>query len=391
LGQERERAVQAATSEAQHAELVERINQLALLRESNATLRADCEASAKRARELDARLKEVSAELDPVKDQLRQARGEIEARDARVQRLEAESTSWQERNRQLLSKVRRSPWAMKHMWIDGLVRSTTASTLRRCRRSRRKSRKPRRTRPQWNLPSRSGMSRSAPAPNAYVYRTRIRLVPWVEPDRTQIEALEATNARITETGKRNNGIFKKKMEAAEQERTQSAETIAALQAQVAQLQQERDALAAQMEAAPTADGQAVLAGQIDTLIRENANLERALAEAKAVSATGAAQEEADAEIVRVYPCLGGWPEYSSHRRLACVGKSSASLRRRRLCCLPQPRQRWQQLLPPVNRPLLTCRLCKRSGLPRSRSWLRPATTLRLRARYVSYRMPRDWC
>lgn len=102
---ERERAAEALASEAQHAELVERINQLTILRESNATLRTDCDAHAKRARELDARLKEVTAELEPAKEQALIASAEIEARDAQIKRLERETTVWQERNRQLLTKV----------------------------------------------------------------------------------------------------------------------------------------------------------------------------------------------------------------------------------------------------------------------------------------------
>lgn len=105
LSQERERAVEAATSNSQHAELVERINQLTILRESNATLRADCEAHAKRARELDAKLKQVTIELEPAKEQARIAQAELQARDTQIQRLERESKMWQERNRQLLSKV----------------------------------------------------------------------------------------------------------------------------------------------------------------------------------------------------------------------------------------------------------------------------------------------
>ena len=51
--EERERAVEAAASEAQHAKLVERINQLTILRESNATLRADCDSHSKRAKALE--------------------------------------------------------------------------------------------------------------------------------------------------------------------------------------------------------------------------------------------------------------------------------------------------------------------------------------------------
>ena len=103
--QERERAVEAASSEAQHAELVERINQLTILRESNATLRTDCEAHAKRARELDAKLKQLSSELDPTREQLHLAQAELEAKNQHIRSLEDESRRWKERNAQLLSKV----------------------------------------------------------------------------------------------------------------------------------------------------------------------------------------------------------------------------------------------------------------------------------------------
>lgn len=85
---------------------MERINQLNILRESNATLRSDCENYAKRARELDNKVKELSAELEPAKEQARVAQAELEARDVQVKRLEVESRRWQERNSQLLSKVR---------------------------------------------------------------------------------------------------------------------------------------------------------------------------------------------------------------------------------------------------------------------------------------------
>ncbi|KAF8843385.1 hypothetical protein BDN67DRAFT_924393 [Paxillus ammoniavirescens] len=107
LSEERERAVQAATSDAQHAEMLERINQLNILRESNATLRADCETYSKRARELDAKLKALSAELEPTKEQARVAHAELQARNAQITLLESESKRWQERNTQLLSKYDR--------------------------------------------------------------------------------------------------------------------------------------------------------------------------------------------------------------------------------------------------------------------------------------------
>ncbi|KAI0736332.1 hypothetical protein C8Q72DRAFT_803970 [Fomitopsis betulina] len=107
LSEERERAVEAASSEAQHAELVERINQLTILRESNATLRTDCESHANRARELDAKLKQLSSELDPTREQLHLAQAELEAKNQHIRSLEDESRRWKERNAQLLSKYDR--------------------------------------------------------------------------------------------------------------------------------------------------------------------------------------------------------------------------------------------------------------------------------------------
>ena len=93
--------MEAATLDAQHAEMLERIDHFNILQESNATLRAGCETYAKRSYELDAKLQALSAELEPVKDQAR----ELGARDAQITRLEGESRRWQERNAQLLSKA----------------------------------------------------------------------------------------------------------------------------------------------------------------------------------------------------------------------------------------------------------------------------------------------
>lgn len=107
LSEEREKAVETAASAAQHAELLERINQLNLLRESNATLRADSERYARRSKELDAKLKQLTQELDPAKEQARLAQAELQACKAQLARLEDEGRRWQERNAQLLSKYDR--------------------------------------------------------------------------------------------------------------------------------------------------------------------------------------------------------------------------------------------------------------------------------------------
>ena len=76
------------------------------MRESNATLRADCEAQSKRAKELEAKLNVLSRKIGPLEESNKVTKAELEARDSQVKRLEEENRRWQERNHQLLSKVR---------------------------------------------------------------------------------------------------------------------------------------------------------------------------------------------------------------------------------------------------------------------------------------------
>jgi nucleoprotein TPR len=82
--QECERAASVAATDAQHAELVEKIQQLNLLHESNATLRANSDAHAKRSRELDAKLKGLLQELDPLCEHASNMRAELDARNEHV-------------------------------------------------------------------------------------------------------------------------------------------------------------------------------------------------------------------------------------------------------------------------------------------------------------------
>lgn len=82
-----------------------KINELTVFRESNATLRADCEAKTKRITELDAKLQQLSTELHPARQGLLVAKAELEARDSQITRLQEDSRKWQERNSQLMSKV----------------------------------------------------------------------------------------------------------------------------------------------------------------------------------------------------------------------------------------------------------------------------------------------
>lgn len=119
--------MQAAASDAQHAELLERINQNNILRESNATLRAECKKYSERARSLDSELKTLSAQLEPAKEEVRVVRAELQARDSQIALLSGESKHWQERNAQLLTKARKEfADAMSEIliYMDSMIAST---------------------------------------------------------------------------------------------------------------------------------------------------------------------------------------------------------------------------------------------------------------------------
>ncbi|KAL5512816.1 hypothetical protein ACEPAG_3082 [Sanghuangporus baumii] len=107
LSSEREEAAKAISNSAEHAELLERINQLNILRESNATLRAESEAQARKARQLETTLNQLQSELNPLKEEAKMLHAELDAKNAQVQRLEDESRQWKERNAQLLTKYDR--------------------------------------------------------------------------------------------------------------------------------------------------------------------------------------------------------------------------------------------------------------------------------------------
>jgi len=103
--QERERATEAAATQADHDILMNKINELTVYRESNATLRVETEAKGKRVTELDTKLRQVTDELAPAKQELLVLRAELDARNSQITRLTQDNRKCQERNQQLLTKV----------------------------------------------------------------------------------------------------------------------------------------------------------------------------------------------------------------------------------------------------------------------------------------------
>lgn len=85
--------------------LMKKINELTVYRESNVMLRDETEAKRKRVAELDEKLRQVTGELAPAKQELVGLRAELDARDLQITRLTQDNRKWQERNQQLLTKV----------------------------------------------------------------------------------------------------------------------------------------------------------------------------------------------------------------------------------------------------------------------------------------------
>ncbi|KAG2147462.1 uncharacterized protein EDB93DRAFT_1147386 [Suillus bovinus] len=251
LAEERERAMEAATSDAQHAEMLERINQFNILRESNATLRADCETYAKRSRELDAKLQALSTELEPAKEQARMAQAELQARDAQITRLEGESRRWQERNAQLLSKYDRTDPAEIQTLKDEIETLKT---------------------------QKAGAEKLAAEHEERANTIQARL-----------SRLEANFRMHKDSNTKSVDKFKSSLGLLNNEKSQLTATVNELEGKIKTLTAERDTL----RTASASDASQQLNSQLETLRQEKAALEQALANERAVKAQAPSEGSSD--------------------------------------------------------------------------------------------------
>ncbi|CAE6407335.1 unnamed protein product [Rhizoctonia solani] len=97
LLKERAQAAESSVSSTQHAELVDKINQLNILRESNATLRSDSEANRKRAERLQSQLLRLKTEIEPIKLELVTAKAELEERQRQNEQFQKDIEQLKER------------------------------------------------------------------------------------------------------------------------------------------------------------------------------------------------------------------------------------------------------------------------------------------------------
>jgi nucleoprotein TPR len=116
LMSEREKEANAAASSAQHQELLTKINELNLLRESNVTLRNENERNAKRAAELERKVSELTAQISPIEEKTRILQAELESKDDQMRLLAEDNERWKNRNQQILQKYERiDPVELKNL------------------------------------------------------------------------------------------------------------------------------------------------------------------------------------------------------------------------------------------------------------------------------------
>ena len=107
LMSEREKEASAATTSAQHQELLAKINELNLLRESNVTLRNENERNTLRAAELETKVSQLNNQMSPLEERVRILQAEIESKDDQMRLLTEDNERWKNRNQQILQKYER--------------------------------------------------------------------------------------------------------------------------------------------------------------------------------------------------------------------------------------------------------------------------------------------
>ncbi|TPX69246.1 hypothetical protein SpCBS45565_g02578 [Spizellomyces sp. 'palustris'] len=107
LDEERRRSQDALQDDRRHKELMDKIEQANLLRESNVTLRDQVEQSAKKVKDLEEKLRESVKELEPLREQVVTLQAEVEVRKDENASLTDDNKRWKDRVDQILRKYQR--------------------------------------------------------------------------------------------------------------------------------------------------------------------------------------------------------------------------------------------------------------------------------------------
>lgn len=130
LEKERQREDETLRSTTEHEKLIQQLNELNVLRESNSQLRANSEYYNKRAQELEEQLQESNAKLEPLQTQLREAVAESEAHQESLKLAQEDNTRWKNRIEQILQKYERiDPQELQNLKNEVSSLKETITTL----------------------------------------------------------------------------------------------------------------------------------------------------------------------------------------------------------------------------------------------------------------------
>ncbi|CAO1623341.1 unnamed protein product [Parajaminaea phylloscopi] len=101
------RSAAAGPGAKQHEELLDKINQLSILRESNITLRDERERANRKVALLQTQLAEAQAKVEPLRDDVRRTQGELEAAQGQIKIIQEDNQRWQARAQNILAQYDR--------------------------------------------------------------------------------------------------------------------------------------------------------------------------------------------------------------------------------------------------------------------------------------------
>ncbi|KAJ3218533.1 hypothetical protein HDU67_005092 [Dinochytrium kinnereticum] len=107
LNEERQKSSESADAKRMHSELLEKIDSLNILRESNATLRSQNEVHIKRISLLEGKIRDKEHEFGPLKEENITLKAELETVRAEIKALEEDNARWKGRTQQILAKYER--------------------------------------------------------------------------------------------------------------------------------------------------------------------------------------------------------------------------------------------------------------------------------------------
>ncbi|KAJ1961387.1 Filament-forming protein, partial [Dispira parvispora] len=104
LTEERQRYQEALLAPAQHSDLLVKIQELNQVRESNAVLRTEAALHLNRIKSLEDALEQQRKELEPLREQLHGLQAELDVKQAEIKALESDSQYWKDRTQQIMQR-----------------------------------------------------------------------------------------------------------------------------------------------------------------------------------------------------------------------------------------------------------------------------------------------